>query len=412
MNIEKFTDALGEVDDKYVTEALSYKKSKRGRKYIFTFAAAACILLAVVAGDRFLTGSAPDENADRHLSKAEASESGESSGRVGPGIGLWMYDFDEYEMESPWTEDMNFETLPVYKNLSYHKAGVPIGLSEEEMEKRFMAASKALGLDFQSREAVTETYPDYLNDMKETEGVTKITGTTEDTTLTVYANGETEVRFEPTIKLPENYNFTYGNTSDGEAREALDYLCGEYSDLIGFDETRKITWNSYGISSDLDDNDEITNSYPVVDRQYQVTDISGEGAARLLNTNFRGATFAPYDDNSLWIIRVYDVYDTLEKLGEYPLISIDEAKEKLRKGESAMLGTDEKYPVEDMNKGLGVELSYKYSVLDEYILPYYVFWVETGEVQFGLKQYSPIYVPAIQEEYISDIPTYDGYFNG
>ena len=55
MNIEKFTDALGEVDDKYVTEALSYKKSKRGRKYIFTFAAAACILLVVAAGDRFLT---------------------------------------------------------------------------------------------------------------------------------------------------------------------------------------------------------------------------------------------------------------------------------------------------------------------------------------------------------------------
>ena len=412
MNIEKFTDALGEVDDKYVTEALSYKKSKRGRKYIFTFAAAACILLVVAAGDRFLTGPAPDENADRHLSKAEASESGESSGNGGPGIGLWMYDFDEYEMASPWTEDMNFENLPVYKNLSYHKAGAPIGLSEEEMEKRFMAAAKALGLDFQSREAVTETYPDYLNDMKETEWVTKITGTTEDTTLTVYANGETEVKFEPAIKLPGNYNFTYGNTSDGEAREVLDYLCGEYSDLIGFDEARKITWNSYGISSDLDDDDEITNSYPVVDRQYQVTDISGEGAERLLNTNFRKATFAPYDDNSLWIIRVYDVYDSLEKLGDYPLISIDEAREKLQKGESAMIGTDEKYPVEDMSKVVGIELSYKYSVLDEYTLPYYVFWVETGEIQFGLKQYSPIYVPAIEEEYLSDIPTYDGSFNG
>ena len=179
-----------------------------------------------------------------------------------------------------------------------------------------------------------------------------------------------------------------------------------------FDEARKITWNSYGISSDLDDDDEITNSYPVVDRQYQVTDISGEGAERLLNTNFRKATFAPYDDNSLWIIRVYDVYDSLEKLGDYPLISIDEAKEKLQKGESAMIGTDEKYPVEDMSKVVGIELSYKYSVLDEYTLPYYVFWVETGEVQFGLKEYSPIYVPAIEEEYISDIPTYDGSFNG
>ena len=148
MNIEKFTDALGEVDDKYVTEALSYKKSKRGRKYIFTFAAAACILLVVAAGDRFLTGPAPDENADRHLSKAEASESGESSGNGGPAIGLWMYDFDEYEMASPWTEDMNFENLPVYKNLSYHKAGAPVGLSEEERRHILVRSENSLFWNF------------------------------------------------------------------------------------------------------------------------------------------------------------------------------------------------------------------------------------------------------------------------
>ena len=140
MNIEKFTDALGEVDDKYVTEALSYKKSKRGRKYIFTFAAAACILLVVAAGDRFLT---PEQEAPV-LPKAGATEPGSTSDKsLLPGI--WLYSFEEFENGSPWNSNADLETLPVYRNLSYHRAGTPIGLSEDELEKRFASAAKALG---------------------------------------------------------------------------------------------------------------------------------------------------------------------------------------------------------------------------------------------------------------------------
>lgn len=408
MNIEKFTDALGEVDDKYVTEALSYKKSKRGRKYIFTFAAAACILLVVAAGDRFLT---PEQEAPV-LPKAGATEPGSTSDKsLLPGI--WLYSFEEFENGSPWNSNADLETLPVYRNLSYHRAGTPIGLSEDELEKRFASAAKALGLDFQSREAVTETCPDYLNDMKETEGVTTITGTTGDTNLTVYANGLTEIEYTEPLYLPEKYDFTCGSTSDEEAVEALKYLYDEYSDLLGYENPVYYSTKEYGIGHDYADEDgTVTNSYPVSIRNYYVYDGSGTMEDKILSHDFRYTDFIPDENGKLQYIRIYDGLSTAEKLGDYPLISPDDARGKLEKGEYICqydpAGEAEKIVPDDIK---GVYLEYIYTVTEEYYLPYYVFYVDDGEWDFGLHSYVQYFIPAISEEYLEGITVYDGHIN-
>ncbi|HIV79649.1 MAG TPA: hypothetical protein IAB13_01570 [Candidatus Avanaerovorax faecigallinarum] len=409
MNIEKFTDALGEVDDKYVTEALSYKKSKRGRKYIFTFAAAACILLAVVAGEKFLT---PEQEVPV-LPRAGATKPDDTAeGSRAPGIGL--YNFEEFESGSPWNPDADLETLPAYKNLSYHRAGTPLGLSEEEMEERFSAAANALGLEFQSREAITETYPDYLNDMKETKGVTKITGTTGDTTLTVYANGETEVIFESAIALPEKYSFTEGSTSDDEAVEALKYLYGEYSDLLGYETPAYYSTKGYGIGHDYaDDEGTIENSYPVSYRGYYVYDGSGTMEDKILSHDFRYTDFIPDENGKLKYIRTYDGLSTAEKLGDYPLISLDDARSKLEEGDyicqyDTPTGEPDIINPDDIS---GVCLKYLYNITEEYYLPYYVFYVDGGEWEFGLHTYVPYFIPAISDEYLDGITVYDGHIN-
>ena len=46
MNAKKFTDAMGELDSRYLEEAMGYKK-KRGKRYLPLLAACACLLLAV-----------------------------------------------------------------------------------------------------------------------------------------------------------------------------------------------------------------------------------------------------------------------------------------------------------------------------------------------------------------------------
>lgn len=408
MNTKKISDALGQIDDKYVTEAISYKKSKRSRKYIITFAAAACILLAVIAGDKILTSNQESPV----LPKVSATEPGSNSdGSSLPGI--WLYSFDEFENGNPWSPDAALKTLPVYRNLSYNRAGTPIGLSEEEMEERFLSAAQTLGLDFHSREAVTEKYLDYLNDMKETEGVVKITGTSDYTTLIVYANGLTEIEYIEPITLPEEYSFTWHDTSEEEAVEALKYLYDEYSDLLGYDSPMYYSTLVYGIAHEYaDDEGTIANSYPESDRDYYIYDNSGSMENKMLNHDFRYVEFIPDENGNLWFIRIYDGLSTAEKLGDYPLISLDDARRKLESGEYICqynhAGEPEKI---DPDAVCGVYLEYRYSVTDEYYLPYYVFYVDDGEDEFGLHTYPLYYMPAIEDKYIENITVYDGHIN-
>lgn len=49
MNPKKFSEAMGEIDNKYVDEAIRYKKSGKKRRWIRWASAAACLALTVVA---------------------------------------------------------------------------------------------------------------------------------------------------------------------------------------------------------------------------------------------------------------------------------------------------------------------------------------------------------------------------
>ena len=136
---------------------------------------------------------------------------------------------------------------------------------------------------------------------------------------------------------------------------------------------------------------------------------------RILNYNFRTAQFAPDDNGNLMLIRLNDDLCTAEKIGEYPLISVSRAKEKLLEGKYqtsvpvAMPG--ETYIAK-------VELIYRSGPMEETLLPYYRFYVELQDgdglnmtMDNGLKTFGAFYVPAIQDAYISNLSTYDGWFN-
>ena len=64
-----------------------------------------------------------------------------------------------------------------------------------------------------------------------------------------------------------------------------------------------------------------------------------------------------------------------------------------------------------------VELVYRSGSSEELLLPYYRFYVLLSDeyapdTDNGLKTYAAYYVPAIADEYIAGMPTYDGRFNG
>ena len=72
MNAKKFSDAMSELDTKYVDEALNHKKKAKRPGWIKWGAMAACLCLVVYAGIRLIpTDSPPDESRELPLLNAQ-----------------------------------------------------------------------------------------------------------------------------------------------------------------------------------------------------------------------------------------------------------------------------------------------------------------------------------------------------
>ena len=103
-------------------------------------------------------------------------------------------------------------------------------------------------------------------------------------------------------------------------------------------------------------------------------------------------------------------FDYREKLGDYPIISSDEALELL--GEGKYITSVAQYDFPGTEYAGMVELVYRVTDLEEYYIPYYRFYVEIPEgAEDGKKLYGAYYVPAVRQEYISDMTVWDGHFN-
>lgn len=317
--------------------------------------------------------------------------------------GYLYYDASEIENGNPWREDMVFETLPVFKNGTYDPsgAGVPRGLDRDGIMQRLESAARALG----TRVLETET---------QTEGgaVYYIAGRTEAATLRAYANGD--VGFDlwskypwnlehglEAIELPEQYSFTHHATTTEQALETMEYLTRVYADFLGLGEPAVIVSGDYDI-------------YGRYNRSYEAYDASGDNLQDILNYSFCRASFGPDDDGRLSTIWLRDGLSLLEKTGDYPIITADEARQRLIAGQYQ---TSVPYEMPGEEYIAKVELMYRNSRLEEVCLPYYRFYIELPDDEnpnaqkLGLKTFGAYYVPAIESRYIGNAETYHGQFN-
>ena len=130
----------------------------------------------------------------------------------------------------------------------------------------------------------------------------------------------------------------------------------------------------------------------------------------ILNYKYNCVRFYPDDNGKLSLIRIYNGLSCAENLGDYPIISTDEAYKLLLKGHYI---TSVPYAITDAELICKVELVYRNSRTEKTFLPYYRFYVELPEMrrENGLTDYGAYYVPAIQEEYIRNMPLWDGNIN-
>ena len=103
-----------------------------------------------------------------------------------------------------------------------------------------------------------------------------------------------------------------------------------------------------------------------------------------------------------------------EKIGDYPIVAAEKATERLISG-----NYQTSVPVEFPGKEFigKIELVYRAGRFEEVLLPYYRFYVQLPDTvnqsaaEKGLKTYGGYYDPAIEDEYITNMPLYDGSFN-
>ena len=404
MRGNELLDKMGLIDPAYVEAADAVRKKKKFPRRMWG-GVAACFAVMILAGTMLLKQNESGFSTD--LPKLTISENVEGMGYEG----YLAYDVSELVNANPWKEDAEITTLPVYQNvLTYDKyLFVASGADFTKMREFLLEVADRLGLD-PKHLTVTDDEPNEAAKKKLIEKFQEVGDTVPEgyfvpTRLVMDAEGikievdqamTATISFNPAVSLPGEYNFTYHASYDDTVAVA-DYLKNKYRDLIGFDNPQV----------DIYDGD--YNIYGEQSYSIAFFDAGDSDIEKIINYNFNRAVFYCDDNGELFLARIYQP-DLSKKLGDYPIIDSEQAKELLLDGKYISTVPYELPCAEFIKK---VDLIYRTGQYEEYYMPYYRFYVELPEEEQenGLKMYGAYYVPAVESRYISNMPTWDGRFN-
>lgn len=379
MRGEHISDALHMLPDEVLkeTEQVRSRRKKRNRSWRKWMAAAACLVLAVSGIWLF------SQNFAKH-DREELPQLTVSREWRGGDMGMFecftAYDISEYVNGNPWTAETAVSTLPVYHTPldleAYETKGDVYGGDTVRMESVLRDIADRLRLDGNMLTIKKEKGVYYLDAYlrAEKDGIS----------IEVGHDLTTDIEFEPALSIPEGYYFD-DNSSYEELEEAAEYLKEEYGTLIGMKQPR--------VSIDGGDYDYDKN------QSYQLGfyDGSGDITNQIINYNFNRVIFYG-SENKLWMMRVFQP-DLSYKVGDYPIISQDEAQECLLSGDYI---TSVPYEIPGREYVKKIELVYQAQVWEEYYMPYYKFYVELPEeTEDGRKTYGIYYVNAVEKRYLS-----------
>ena len=303
---------------------------------------------------------------------------------------------------NPWTPDMEFEALPVFHNAASDNwasgAGIAIHLSEEEMTRMAKAVASMLDTEAVSFTTGYDTYIEYDGDyptQEQFESAQKLPGSVtaqcaDDTEIVVYGGGTIRIEFGHIVQLPLD-------TVEKWDKAGAD-VADKYKKLLQYENP------AFFIDSGI----------------YEcVYDKSGSELEQILNYNFKFIRFCINEEGVLWLAWMENAFCTAEYLGDYPVITLDEAQEMLLEGKYITTVPDDyvKDGVISADDILIAELVYRSHPSEKYYLPYYRFYVKLdpgewfAEEHPGETEYGGFYVPAVSEEYLSDLTVWDGHFN-
>ena len=386
MNGNEFLDKMSLADPAYMEEAdRPVKKRTTWRRW---GAMAACLAVLLGVGFLFFPRSSPDvpDPVPTELPTLPVS--------MGPSLGGYGYegyyvrDISDLKNTSPSQIGSLPDTLPVFRNAA---GGYPLQAATEEYKAKMLTLCRSvagrLGWDAENMTVVWDERNGGL------------------VPTTVTATGADGVKIEVdqfmtvTISYPdrnrpfsENVLPTYD-----DAHKLAEKLLAEYRDLMNFANPQIcITGGDYNIDGE--------QSYDIV-----FTETGGTQTEELLEFFFHGAEFFCNEDGEPRIIRLRCT-DLSDKVGDYPIITAQQAQAQLVAGHY-ITSCGWEMPGEAYIRK--VELVYRTGEYDEYFMPYYRFYVELLEEApvEGCMHLAAYYVPAVAEEYLAPLSTWDGRFN-
>lgn len=303
-------------------------------------------------------------------------------GETGMGFeGYMAYDISELVSGNPWTEEAGLTTLPVYANpLELDAYGQPVE-DRDAMEAALREVADRLGMEGA--------------EIEETDwGTLVIRG--EGLTLDVSSTLPVTLEFEPTHALPEGYNFGYHAPHDAMAA-AGGYLMETWAALLDMETPTLSLWGGD------------YNIYREQGYQIEVYEGAGDLTEQLVGYHFRRVAFYPDEEGRLWMVRFY-LADLSQKLGDYPIITVDEAETLLGEGRYI---TSVPYELPGLEYVEKVELVYRNGTLEGCWMPYYRFYVRLPEEaeEDGLQTFGAYYVPAVEGRFLTNLPVWDGSFD-
>lgn len=422
MRGDELLEKMELVDPAYVEAADAPRAKRRVRWTKWGAAACAAVLVAAIMAVAVLPRNEEPPSLSSDAAQQQTQEGSSlpiltisEGSNQGMGFeGYMAYDVSEIISANPWTEDSQISELPVYKNpLEYHSKSPSMligGIDVERMREQLLNVAERLGLDTSNLEVKEVTMSEQeLQSLKEwyaNFGEKIPAGQLEPSQLVIETDGmrlditpdlTTSIFFEPMAELPEEY-CTDDTATEEDYLKLAQYLQENYGALIDFESSQA----------------EIVGGDYTYDGQRSFRNVSFfEGAdsaeESIINYNFDRVSFYVDEGSNLMVIRVFAT-DQSQKVGDYPLITVDEAKEKLAEGQY-------KSTVPAAFPGLDhvarIELIYRTGQNETYFMPYYRFLVEIPEMaqDNGLKTYGAFYVPAVEDEYLSDMIVWDGRFN-
>lgn len=322
------------------------------------------------------------------------------------------YDISEITTGNPWNPDIELTALPVFKNLSYvypiGREGFLTYLTENQLAAMAEETANALGVKITStnvqsiirargsKAGIDDTLAQTPYLFKSVcDGTPLGVG---EIKINIYGNGDIEIFFDGRLAIPDEYS------ADEEAK--IKYVIQRFPDLFRFE--------SPVIYSRAE-----RNIYGELFASYYCYDGSEDYADAIVNYNLSSA-FIYVGDASSSVIHTGTFLSAAEYLGDYPIISANEAQELLLDGKyittvDELDLKDGRISADEIRK---IDLIYMTGFV-EYYQPYYRFYIEMGDEEWyrerqrpeGLKEYGVFYVPAVRGEYLTDFTLWDGTFS-